>query len=128
MKRLRADLAERAQRKIDTAMVVAFLAGSISLIVALRTWEQRIYIDLETLLGIADAILVLLLGLLLTRGWRPATYFLLVMAIFGMGFTVWRGLPLQAILPPFATAIVYLRAIQAQRLLEQHETAARRAP
>lgn len=121
--RLQTDLEEAAQRKVDTAMVVAFLIGTFSLVVALRTWNSRIYIDLETLLGTVDALLILLLAVLLARGWRPATYVLLVLAIFGMGFTVWRGLPLQAIVPPLATAIVYVRAISAQRYLMRNETA-----
>ncbi len=103
------------------AMVVAFLAGTFSLFVAVRTWRARVYLDLETLLGIIDALIILALGALLARGWHAATRILLLMALFGVAFTFWRGLPPLAIIPPLATAIVYFRAIFAQWELARHE-------
>lgn len=128
MTRRRYELEESAQRKVDTAVALAGLVGLISLVLALRMWDARIYLDLETLLSIFDAIVVLILAFLLARGWSPAIYVLLMMALLGVAFTVWRGLPPWAMLPPLVTGVFYARAIPAQRYLAGLETPARRTP
>jgi hypothetical protein len=115
-------LEETAQRRVDTAVVLAGLVGVISLVLALRLWDSRIYLDLETLLSLIDAILVLILAFLLARGREPAAWCLTTMALLGVWFTIWRGLPPWAMIPQLASGFFYARAIPAQRYLSRVET------
>ena len=115
-------LEEVAQRNVDTAVALAGLVGLISLIGALQLWDSRIYLDLETLLSIIDAVVVMLLALLLARGWGPAAWCLTGMALLGVAFTIWRGLPPWAMIPQVAGGFFYARAIPAQRYLKRSET------
>jgi hypothetical protein len=115
-------LVMKAERQVRAAVMVAAALGSLSLLVGLDTWDDRQYLDLETLFGLVDAGVVLLLAFLLARRSRWAAFVLVALACLGMVYSQWRGLPLLALVPNLVGLVFYGRASSALGFLRQSST------
>lgn len=106
-------MALAAGRQVRSAALVAALLGFLSLLAGVRTWSERRHPDLETVLGIGDALLTLILAYALSRGKAVAAWLLLALAAIGASYTLWNGRPAFAILPQVVGALLYARTIVA---------------
>lgn len=101
-----------AERRVRTAIATAGLFGVLSLLVSLQSWRERMYWDLELVIGIADALLLLALAFGLSRRSRASAAGMLLLTGAGAGYLLWQGLPAVALLPHAFCALVYTRALR----------------
>lgn len=99
---------------------MASLFGLLSLLMGVRSWQERRHLDLELLIGLVDAVLVLGLAYALARRSTAAAWLLLGLASFGLLYTLWSGLPAVSILPHVIGGVLYARAIAALRFLRRN--------
>jgi hypothetical protein len=110
-------LIEQAERHVRAASGIALLLGTLSLLVAFRTWSQRGYIDFQIIFGIADALGVLALGFWLRRRSLIAVVLLIVLGISGIGYGIREGVPLIGAVPTLIALGFYVRALSALRFI-----------
>lgn len=106
-----------AERRVRSAVGVAVVLGSLSLIAGVQTWRERRYLDQDITLGLVDAVVVLGLAVALQRQRTWAAWALLLLSGAGVIYTLYNGYPWAALLPPVVGGIFYARAIQALRVL-----------
>ncbi len=114
---LNQSLVAAVERQVRAAALLAAALGVLSLVFGIRNWRERLYLDIETLVGLVHSVVILGLALGLTRHSRAAAFLLLVLAILGVPYTIWRGLPLSALLLQAIPIVFYARANLALRWL-----------
>lgn len=110
-----------AERRVRTAVATAGLFGVLSLLLSLQSWRERLYWDLELVIGVADALLLLALAHGLARRSRASAAGMLLLTGAGAGYVLWQGLPAVALLPYALCALVYFRALLGLRELRRLE-------
>lgn len=106
-------VAARARERLRAAAVAAGLYGAFTLFLALRAWGDRPHLDVDVVVGLSDAGLVLALAALVIRGSRAAVVALLTLTVIRLAYARWNAFPLVAAIPDLAAAAFYVRALPA---------------
>lgn len=103
--------AVQVRERFRAAATAAGLYGALTLFLALRAWYDRPHVDLDVVVGLGDAGIVLGLAALVARGSRTAVFSLLALTIVRLIYSRWNGYPVAAAIPDLAAAAFYVRAL-----------------
>ena len=112
-------LIARARRQVLAASWLGAFLGGASLVLALRTWSERGYLDFQIIFGIADSLLVLGLAIWLRRLKATPAILLVFLGMLGIAYTIREGAPLIALIPTAIAVAFYTRAVGALTYLDR---------